>query len=57
MAERLKDSPATEGVPVFVLAEHDELGDRSGLFAGFVPRPLDRGRLAETFGSLKSRRS
>jgi signal transduction histidine kinase/DNA-binding response OmpR family regulator len=57
VAERLKESPATEAVPVFVLAEHDELGDRSGLFAGFVPRPLDRGRLAETFGSLKSRRS
>jgi len=57
VAERLKESPATEGVPVFVLAEHGELGDRSGLFAGFVPRPLDRDRLADAFGSLKSKRS
>jgi signal transduction histidine kinase/DNA-binding response OmpR family regulator len=56
VAERLKESPATEGVPVFVLAELAELGDRSGLFAGFVPRPLDRDRLASAFGSLKSRR-
>ena len=56
VAERLKESPATEGVPVFVLAEHAELGDRSGLFAGFVPRPLDRDRLAHAFGSLKAKR-
>jgi signal transduction histidine kinase/CheY-like chemotaxis protein len=56
VAERLKESPATEGVPLFVLAEGGELGERSSLFAGFVPRPLSRELLASAFGALKSRR-
>ena len=55
VAERLKESPATASIPLFVLAEVGELGDRSSLFAGFLPRPLDRGLLASAFGALKAR--
>lgn len=55
VAERLKESPATMAVPLFVLAEVGELGDRSALFAGCLPRPLDRGLLAAAFGSLKGK--
>jgi len=55
VAERLKESTATAPVPVFVLAELGELGDRSPLFAGFLPRPLDRGLLAAAFGALKGK--
>jgi signal transduction histidine kinase/DNA-binding response OmpR family regulator len=57
VAERLKGSPATESVPLFVLAEDAELGERSSLFAGFVPRPLDRDRLAGALTALKSKQS
>jgi CheY-like chemotaxis protein len=55
VAERLKDSAATAAVPLFVLAEQGEIGDRSPLFAGFLPRPLDRARLASALGTLKGR--
>jgi CheY-like chemotaxis protein/anti-sigma regulatory factor (Ser/Thr protein kinase) len=57
VAERLKESPATQAVPLFVLAETVELGDFSSLFAGFVPRPLDREALSSAFGALKARRN
>jgi CheY-like chemotaxis protein len=55
VAERLKESPATAPVPLFVLAEVGELGEHSSLFAGFLPRPLDRGLLAAAFGALKGK--
>ncbi len=55
VAERLKESPATASIPLFVLAEVGELGEQSSLFAGFLPRPLDRGLLASAFGALKGR--
>ena len=55
VAERLKDSPATASVPLFVLADVGELGERSPLFAGFLPRPLDRALLAAAFGTLKGK--
>jgi len=55
VAERLKQTPATSSLPLFVLAEVGELGDRSSLFAGFLPRPLDRGLLAAAFGALKGK--
>jgi CheY-like chemotaxis protein/anti-sigma regulatory factor (Ser/Thr protein kinase) len=53
IAERLKESPATASVPLFVLAEPGELGDRSSLFSGFLPRPLDRALLASAFEAVK----
>ena len=55
VAERLKGSPTTSGLPLFVLAEMGELGDKSALFAGFLPRPLDRCLLSAAFGALRAR--
>ena len=55
VAERLKESPATAAIPLFVLAEPGEMGDRSSLFAGFLPRPVDRGLAAAAFGALKGK--
>ena len=55
VAARLKDSPATASLPLFALAEVGELGEHSAHFAGFLPRPLDRGLLAAAFGALKGR--
>jgi len=55
VAERLKENPATASIPLFVLAAVGELGDRSSLFAGFLPRPLDRGLLASEFSTLKGK--
>ena len=55
VAERLKDSPATASIPLYVLAGVGELGDRSPLFAGFLPRPLDRGLLGSAFSTLKGK--
>jgi len=55
VAERLRENPATASIPLLVLAEVGELGDGSALFAGFLPRPLDRALLAAAFGALKGR--
>ena len=55
VAQRLKDNPVTASMPLFVLADVGELGERSSLFAGFLPRPLDRNLLASAFGALRAR--
>jgi signal transduction histidine kinase/DNA-binding response OmpR family regulator len=46
VAERLKENAATEGVPLFALAAQADLGERSHLFAGYVPKPIDSNRLS-----------
>jgi len=46
VAERLKENAATEGVPLFALAAQADLGERSHLFAGYVPKPIDSSRLS-----------
>jgi CheY-like chemotaxis protein/anti-sigma regulatory factor (Ser/Thr protein kinase) len=55
VAERLKETAATASIPLFVLADLGELGDRSAMFAGFLPRPLDRALLAAAIGSLRGK--
>jgi len=52
VAERLRDHAATEGVPVVALADRSELEDPSGLFSGFVPKPLDPETLAAALGAV-----
>jgi len=47
VAERLKENAATESVPLFALAARADLGERSHLFAGYVPKPLDSSQLSE----------
>jgi len=55
VAERLKDSASTERVPLFALCEGSEFGDRASLFAGFLPKPVDREALAGALGTLRER--
>jgi len=54
VAERLRENPATEMVPLFALALESDLGERSGLFDGFLPKPLDRKVLADALDALRS---
>src|SRR5262249_60826018 len=42
VAERLGDQEATAGLPLFVLADREDLGDQAALFRACVPKPLDR---------------
>ena len=52
VAERLKENAATESVPLFALATQGDLGERSHLFAGYVPKPLDSNRLSEALEAI-----
>jgi CheY-like chemotaxis protein len=52
VAERLKENAATEGVPLFALAAQADLGERSHLFAGYVPKPLDSNQLSEALEAI-----
>ncbi len=52
VAERLKENAATEAVPLFALAAQADLGERSHLFAGYVPKPIDSSRLSEALESI-----
>ena len=52
VAERLKENPATEAVPLFALAAQADLGERSHLFAGYVPKPIDSNRLSEALEGI-----
>jgi CheY-like chemotaxis protein len=56
VAERLKENPATEGVPLFALAVREDLGERSGLFRGFVPKPLDPKALSTVLAAISRER-
>jgi signal transduction histidine kinase len=58
LALRLRDTPSTLEIPVFVLASERDLGERAALFRACVPKPLDRARLLlalESVGALPSR--
>jgi signal transduction histidine kinase/DNA-binding response OmpR family regulator len=52
VAERLKENAATEAVPLFALAAQADLGERSHLFAGYVPKPIDSNRLSEALEAI-----
>jgi CheY-like chemotaxis protein len=52
VAERLRENSATEGVPLFALADRAELEDPSGLFSGYVRKPLDAESLAAALGGV-----
>jgi CheY-like chemotaxis protein len=52
VADRLRSNPATQRVPLIVLAGQQELGDRAGLFDGFVPKPLSKSTLAAAMTSV-----
>jgi signal transduction histidine kinase/DNA-binding response OmpR family regulator len=54
VAERLRDSAATSGVPIFVLAAEADLGTTASLFRACIPKPLDRVLLASVLGTLLS---
>ena len=56
IAERLKENPATEGVPLFALALGEDLGDRAVLFRGFVPKPLDPKALSAVLAGVSRER-
>jgi signal transduction histidine kinase/DNA-binding response OmpR family regulator len=56
VAERLKENPATEATPLFALALREDLGDRQGLFRGFVPRPLDPKALSAVLAEIPRER-
>jgi signal transduction histidine kinase len=50
VAERLRENPATEAVPLVALADRSEIDDPAGLFSGYVPKPLDPESLAAALG-------
>jgi CheY-like chemotaxis protein len=52
VAERLKENAATEAVPLFALAAQADLGERSHLFAGYVPKPIDSSRLSAALEAI-----
>jgi hypothetical protein len=52
VAERLKENGATEAVPIFALAAEQDLGDKTALFTGCVPKPLDRASLAAALDAV-----
>ncbi len=56
VADRLRASPATATVPLFVLAAAADFGETSP-FDGFVPKPLDRTMLSNVLGGLPGART
>lgn len=52
VAERLRENTTTEGVLLVALADRAELDDPSGLFSGYVPKPLDPESLAAALGAV-----
>jgi DNA-binding response OmpR family regulator len=52
VAARLGDQEATAGLPLFVLADRDDLGAQAALFRACVPKPLDRRVLTAALESL-----
>lgn len=60
VAQRLRETPATAGVPVFALASAADLAEQAALFSACVPKPLERASLQaalEAVGAAPSRRS
>jgi signal transduction histidine kinase len=56
VAERLKENPATEAVPLFALAVREDLGERAALFRAFVPKPLDPKALSAVLAVISRER-
>jgi signal transduction histidine kinase/DNA-binding response OmpR family regulator len=54
VAERLRDHEATVGLPLFALANPEDLGAQAGLFRACVPKPLDRKMLASALEGLRA---
>jgi signal transduction histidine kinase/DNA-binding response OmpR family regulator len=54
VAERLRENPATETVPLFALASAADLGERAALFDACLPKPLNRKSLSDALESLRS---
>ena len=52
VALRLRENPTTEAIPVVALADRSELDDPTGLFGGFVPKPLNPESLAAALGAV-----
>jgi CheY-like chemotaxis protein len=52
VAERLRDHEATVALPLFVLANPEDLGPHAVLFRACVPKPLDRRVLAAALEGL-----
>ena len=52
VAERLRDHEATVALPLFVLANPEDLGPHAALFRACVPKPLDRRVLAAALEGL-----
>jgi signal transduction histidine kinase/DNA-binding response OmpR family regulator len=52
VAERLRDQPATAALPLFALANPEDLGEQAALFRACVPKPLDRRVLAAALERL-----
>jgi len=53
VAERLRDQEATSGLPLFVLANPEDLGPAAALFRACVPKPLDRRVLGAALEELR----
>jgi signal transduction histidine kinase/DNA-binding response OmpR family regulator len=56
VAERLKENPLTEALPLFALAVREDLGERSALFRAFVPKPLDLKALSAVLAVISRER-
>lgn len=56
IADRLRASPATEGVPLYLLGSPADLPGRADAFDGFISKPLDRKALSQILGSLQGLR-
>jgi signal transduction histidine kinase/DNA-binding response OmpR family regulator len=52
VAERLRDQDATLALPLFVLANPEDLGPHAALFRACVPKPLDRRVLSAALEAL-----
>ena len=53
VAQRLRDHEATVGLPLFALANPEDLGAQAGLFRACLPKPLDRKVLASALEGLR----
>jgi signal transduction histidine kinase len=56
VAERLKENPATQAVPLFALAAAEDLGERAALFRACVPKPLDAKVLSAVLADVSRER-
>jgi signal transduction histidine kinase/DNA-binding response OmpR family regulator len=52
VADRLRANPVTQRVPLFVLANQADLGDRARLFDGFLSKPLSKSSLEAAMAAL-----